>query len=103
MVIQNLFIENYIKSLRQSSSGVSALTCKITNNIATSALEKVTILNKQLQSVFTKEDGILKLLKELKIQKAQGPDNITPKILKACADSIAPLLQQIYQKYWGIT
>ncbi len=34
----------------------------------------------------------------LKIQKAPGPDNITPKILKACADSIAPLLQQIYQK-----
>ena len=43
-------------------------------------------------------DGILKLLKELKIQKAPGPDNITPKMLKACADSIAPLLQQIYKK-----
>ena len=41
---------------------------------------------------------ISKLLKELKIQKVPGPDNTTPKIVKVCANSIAPLLQQIYQK-----
>ena len=38
------------------------------------------------------------LLKELKLQKATGPDCITATILKTCAEQVAPLLQQIFQK-----
>ena len=44
-------------------------------------------------------DGIVKLLKELKLQKApDGPDCITPTILKTRGKQVAPLLQQIFQK-----
>ena len=43
-------------------------------------------------------DGIVKLLKELILQKAPGPDCITATILKTCAEQVAPLLQQIFQK-----
>ena len=109
----------YIKSLRQSSTGVTTLNTP--NGIAVTAPDKAKALNSKFQSVFNKEncdtmpvlespptqsmpsikvtvEGVLKLLKELKQQKAPGPDGITPKILKECADSIAPLLQQIFQK-----
>ena len=44
-------------------------------------------------------EGIVKLLKELRLQKAPGPDCITATILKTCAEQVAPLLQQIFQKY----
>ena len=40
----------------------------------------------------------MKLLKELKLRKAQGPDCITATILRACAEHVAPLIQQIFQK-----
>ena len=40
----------------------------------------------------------MKLLKELKLQKAPGPDSITATILKTCAEQVAPLLQLIFQK-----
>ena len=44
--------------------------------------------------------GIVKLLTELKLQKApDGPDCITPTISKTCAEQVAPLLQQIFQKF----
>ena len=43
-------------------------------------------------------EGTVKLLKDLKPQKAPGPDSITPRVLKECADSVAPILQQIFQK-----
>ena len=40
----------------------------------------------------------MKLLKEIKLQKAPGPDSTTPTILKTCAEQVAPLLQQIFEK-----
>ncbi len=110
---------SYVKSLRQSSTGVSALNTA--NGIATTALEKANALNNKFQSIFTNEDcqnlpsvdngtvpqmptinvtteGVVKLLKDLKPHKAPGPDNITPKVLKECAESIAPPLRQVFQK-----
>jgi hypothetical protein len=42
--------------------------------------------------------GIEKLLKELKPNKAQGPDNIPARILKEMASKIAPILAIIFQK-----
>jgi hypothetical protein len=41
-------------------------------------------------------NGIVKLQKNLNPYKAQGPDNISPRILKELADEISPLLQLIY-------
>ena len=43
-------------------------------------------------------NGIIKLLKNLNPYNAQGPDNISPRILKELADDISPLLQLIYTK-----
>ena len=43
-------------------------------------------------------NGITKLLKNLNHYKAQGSDNISPRILKELADEISPLLQLIYTK-----
>ena len=44
-------------------------------------------------------EGIVKLLKELKLQKEpDGPDSITATILKTCVEQVAPFLQQIFQK-----
>ena len=110
---------NFIKSLRHSSTCV--LSLNTINGTATSTIDKADALNNQFQSVFTKEDcsnlptltssptksmlpiqisteGISKLLKELKLQKAPGPDCITETILKTYAEQVAPLLQQIFQK-----
>ena len=110
----------FIKSLRHSSTGV--LSPNTLNDTATSTIDKADALNNKFQSVFTKEDcsnlptlnssptkpmlpiqisteGIVKLLKELRPQKApDGPDCITATIQKTCAEQVAPLLQQIFQK-----
>ena len=79
------------------------------------------ILNQQFQSVFTDdqspqetnlynstlpdmpdieitETGVLKLLHNLKPYKAQGPENIHPRILKELAVEIAPSLTLIFRK-----
>ena len=44
------------------------------------------------------ENGVKKLLDKLKINKAQGPDNIHPRILNEMSSAIAPILTMIYQK-----
>ena len=82
---------------------------------------KAEILNQQFQSVFRDdqssqetnlynstlpempdikitETGVLKLLQNLKPYKAQGPDNIHPRILKELAVEIAPSLTLIFRK-----
>ena len=110
----------FIKSLRHSSTRVLSLNA--INGTATSTIDKADALNNQFQSVFTKEDCsnlpslkssptkymlpiqistevIVKLWKELRLHKApDGPDCITATILKTCAEQVAPLLQQIFQK-----
>ena len=77
------------------------------------------ILNKQYQSVFSKEDptsiptpseasfpsmpeivisqeGVLKLLKDLKENKASGPDNIPSRVLKVAAEPVSLCLQLLF-------
>ena len=44
------------------------------------------------------ENGILKLLKEVNVYKAIGPDLIPNRILKDCCVELAPILTQIYKK-----
>ena len=110
----------FIKSLRHSSTGV--LSLNTINGTAIGTIDKADALNNQFQSIFTKEEcsnlptlsssptkyimliqistgGIVKLLKELRPQKApDGPDCITATILRTCAEQVAPLLQLIFQK-----
>ena len=109
----------FIMSLRHSSTGVLSLYAM--NGTATSTIDKADAPRNQFHSVFTEEDcsnlptlnssltksmlpiqisteGIVKLLKELLLQKAPGSDCITATILKTFAEQVAPLPQQIFQK-----
>ena len=111
---------HYIKSLNKDSTGISPLKDK--GILHTDSKSKADILSNQFQSVFTNENltnlpqlpnqnlspqmppihitvrGIEKLLKELKPNKAQCPDNIPARILKEVAFKIAPILTIIFQK-----
>ena len=44
------------------------------------------------------ENGILKLLSNLKIDKAAGPDDIKPIVLKELRKEIAPVIKAIFEK-----
>ena len=108
----------YIKSLRKDHVGVPPLT---TDGVTTSkSKDKADILNHQFYSVFTDEDlssipsptnsfpimptislnveGIYRLLNDLDVNKAPGPDKIPNRILKYCATEIAQILQVIFNQ-----
>ena len=79
-------------------------------------------MNAQFESVFTQDDdipdnllpssspyltapgvnvtekGVRKLLQNLNIHKAYGPDQIGPRVLKEMASTIAPILTIIFRK-----
>ena len=108
-----------MKSKRVDNIGISAL--KENGVLFDDSKSKAEILLKQCTSVFTREDttkplpnlkekqfpsieniqidekGVLNLLKGINVNKAAGPDNIPNKILKLCAEEIAPLLTNIFQ------
>ena len=86
------------------------------------ALSRATILNKQFESVFTREgglnvphvhgpdypyiadihvaqEGVEKLLKNLNPQKASGPDQIACCFLRELATDIAPILTEIFCQF----
>ena len=42
-------------------------------------------------------EGVKKMLLDLKTNKAPGPDDIPPRILKDAAEHIAPILTKIFQ------
>ena len=111
----------FIKSMRKDYMGVPALKDKGMTVI--DARAKADLLNKQFESVFTKEEdlvatmlfphgstyqkmtdinitqhGIQKMLENLNPHKATGPDDICPLFLKTLASSIAPILMIVYKK-----
>ena len=103
----------FLKNRKRDSSGVPPLTNKQGETI-TDTKGKAEVLNKQYQSVFTKENnqsippvnnqnlnmpdinfttnGISKLLSKPNPQKANGPDKIPIRFLKDYADDIAEFL-----------
>ena len=110
---------SYIKIKRKDNTGVALL--EDGGNVYTDAKYKACILNNQFQSVFTTEDlsniprldysvypsiqdldfsthGIQLLLERLDPTKAPGPDHIPTKVIKLCANVIAPVLQIIYSQ-----
>ena len=82
--------------------------------------EKAEILNNYFQSVYTREDvvnvpvsgtpypempqitvtpeGVKKLLMDLQPNKASGPDQLPARILKECAEELAPILSAIFNQ-----
>ena len=111
---------SFVKSLRKDNSGVAPL--KDQGKIHADPVDKANILNRQYESVLTKEkededtpvlegnpysempnimisqEGILKLLKKINPHKASGPDMIPARILKDLSDVIAPILTIIFQR-----
>lgn len=109
----------YVKSRRKDNIGVAPL--KKGPSMYSDALSKASILLDQFCSVFTKDtddsvpapeltgqpaptiadltvnsNGVLKLLRNINPSKASGPDGIPNKVLKECAESIAPPLTIIF-------
>ena len=114
----------FIKSMRKDYMGVPALNDK--GMAVIDARAKADLLNKQFESVFTKEKdidatmlfphgstyqkitdinitqhGIQKMLENLNPHKATGPDDICPLFLKTLASSIAPILMIVYKKSYN--
>jgi len=108
----------HIKATKKDRVGTAPL--KDNGVLISDAKGKAAILNRQYQSVFTREDpsntptpteqpfppmpdiiisrnGILKQLLELKENKASGPDLIPPRILKAAANPISFCLERLFQ------
>ena len=108
-----------MKATRQESSGIPPLKSK-EGFIKSDNQAKAEILNTQFKSAFTKEDttnipskgdspypamksinvsvkGVLKLLRNLNIHKASGPDDIPTFILKVAAEELAPILTVFFQ------
>lgn len=112
----------FINSSRKDTTGIQVL--KSDNSNITSDKGKAEILADQFSSVFTREeeadtttnpvlpqspypdmlditvsvDGVAKLLKDINISKAVGPDALPNKALKLAADTIAPMLTTIFQQ-----
>lgn len=108
----------YIRSLKKDNSGVAPL--KEGSVLHCNSRKNANILNRQYKSAYTKEDltsvpeldqetlpsvtpirfsvdGVLKLLQKLEPNKAQGPEGISPRILKELAPDIAPALTRVLQ------
>ena len=104
---KNKKLFTYIKSKRNDVIGVSPLVDS--NNVTQIDDEKIAeILNNQFASVFSKDDGvspevlgpkgsdikdiiftkngIKKLLSDINLKKACGPDNVSARILHECAE-----------------
>ena len=110
---------SFVKSLKNDASGINTL---IENGILkTDTLDKANICNRQFQSAFTRESndeipskgtspftamgeitvdpkGVIKLLNNLNIHKAPGPDGLSARVLKECSSEIAPVLTYIFNE-----
>ena len=107
-----------VKSLRCDQLGVSPL--KEGSTLHSDPKLKADILNRQFTSVFTAEgnaalpvlrdsttpaiesiqvscNGVAKLLRNLKIHKATGPDGIPARLLKETASELAPAVTLLFQ------
>ncbi|KAG1684579.1 hypothetical protein GQR58_009384 [Nymphon striatum] len=113
---------SYIKSKRQDQIGIPPL--KVGSCVKADSQGKAEILSSHFQQVFTQEDlsfmpnkdhngitamdpisfntkGIKKLLKDLDIKKANGPDNLPTILLKETANEIAEVVSFLYNQSYG--
>jgi len=116
---QNKKLWTYIKSKRQDSCGIPDLINNNNNKIIQEPLEKANLLNDHFSSVFSDPKpkiklsnsnqlpeiatikvtraGVLKLLLNIKENKATGPDGIPAKLLKICAEELTDVYRLLYQ------
>ena len=110
---------NYVKSCRSES--IEVPTLQSNNNLYVSSKDKEQALNNHFESVFVDDDGILpeiglsnypdpdpdlsfdvngvkKQILNLNPNKACGPDNLSPRILKLLADELSPVLTFLFQQ-----
>ena len=109
---------NFVKSKKKVQNPIPCL--KVNGITFTDDKEKVDTLNKQFESVFKDtNDGpfppceerndvpamsdihccvadVCKLLKSIDVNKAQGPDGLSPRVLKEGAEQLAPSLCQLF-------
>ena len=109
----------YIKAKKQDSLGVSPI--KQNGTLHSDNKTKAELLSNQFKSVFTPksnnnlpsmngapyptiaplnitEPGVKKLLQNIKVNKASGPDNLPARILKELAPNISGCLTQIFRQ-----
>jgi len=108
----------FINSKRTENRGISSL--QHNNVVLLDDDKKAATLNGYFSSVFTRENldfvpfsrshfpsmssinisttGVTKLLMNLNINKAKGPDGISPFILKSCAEELSPMLMHIFSQ-----
>ncbi|XP_021364092.1 uncharacterized protein LOC110457234 [Mizuhopecten yessoensis] len=108
----------YIKARKQDNIGIAPL--KEGNKLLST--DKAEALNRQFQSVFTKdppnpdlpplttpkypimrnliidEKGVEKLIREIKVSKASGPDNLPNRVLQRFSIELAPAMTHISQQ-----
>ena len=109
---------SYVSRCRRESLGIPTLV--LNGLVCADNKSKAQALNDQFSSVFTRENsdvpdkgpsphpsisnitvseaGVHKLLKELKPNKAAGPDQLPPRVLKMIADPLAPMLTFLFQQ-----
>ena len=110
---------SFVKSLKNDAFGINTL--RENGILKTDTLDKANICKRQFQSAFTREsdaeilsigtspftpmgeitvdpNGVLKLLNNLKIHKASGPDVMSARVLKEFSSEIAPILVLIYNE-----
>ena len=110
---------SFVKSLKKDAFGINSLREK--GILKTDTLDKANICNRQFESASTRESdteipskgtspftpmgeitvdpkGVLKLLNNLNIHKASGPDGLSARVLKECSSEISPMLALIYNE-----
>ena len=110
---------NYAKSKREDNIGIAPLKSK--GQLISDPKGRAEILVDQFVSVFTKdvgrdlpdvsnqvendipqlsigEEGVFKLLHNIKVDKAAGPDELPSRVLQECASEITPAVTAIFQK-----
>ena len=109
---------NYVKNRRSDNSGIGTL--KVGSKLITDPTEKAEALNQHFKSVFTTNqqnqqqddiinnnstmphitvatNGVYQQLRNLNHHKATGPDNLSARLLKETAHTIAPTLRNLFQ------
>ena len=110
----------HVKSVKKNRTGTAPL--KDNGLLHSDARSKANILNRQYHSVFSQEDidnipepdvpdypampeihvseeGVYKLLSDLNVNKASGPDLIPSKILKIAAQPLSRCLALLFNRY----